>query len=304
MPRVRPLLAASLALVAIATVGATPLRHNREIKSLLVTVLDQNNEPLRDLKAREFLVSEDGTQREVISARLIDDPLYVALLVDTARPVPGAQYPIQELRRGLSAFSRRVLSGTEGSEIVIFDIAVAGSIMVPYSSRFDPLNAWIKRLAPSPQATGVLLETLVEAARDLMPKPSPRRAIVSVTFDSPESSAVPPNVVADVVLKAGAAYWPVSVRGTALGAANLGLHSDKALSPLREALFSSLPDQSGGMRVSAVTALALESLLKKVAEALTAQYEVIYARPDGVGAKTIDAGARRGAKVLRAVWIR
>jgi hypothetical protein len=257
-------------LASVASLSATPSAVAREVKSILVTVLDEAGDPIRDLEPREFIVVEDGTQREVIEARPNNEPLYVALLVDTAKPVLGVQFPTHELRRGLAAFSRRVLNGTAGSQVAI--VVVAGQ-----------------------QGSGVLLESLVVASRQLMSKESPRRAIVSVTFDSPESSAVPPQVVADTVLKSGAAYWPITIRGS-------GISARPVL--LRETLSSYLPEQTGGLQVTAVSTTALETLLGRVAAALTSQYEVTYARPNGITAKVIEARARRGAKVLRASWIR
>ena len=286
----------ALAVVAsCASLGAAPAGVIREVKSILVTVLDDAGDPIRNLESREFIVIEDGTQREVIEARPNNEPLYVALLVDTAKPILGVQYPTQELRRGLAAFSRRVLSGTAGSQVAIIDIALAGSVMVPFTTEINRLRAWSDRLVANQQGSGVLLESLMVASRQLASKESPRRAIVSVTFDAPESSAVTPQIVAETVLKSGAAYWPISIRGS-------GISAKPVL--LRETLFSYLPDQTGGLQVSAVSTTALESILARVAAALTSQYEVTYARPNGVTAKVIEAKSRRGAKVLRASWIR
>jgi hypothetical protein len=282
-------------LASVASLSATPSAVAREVKSILVTVLDEAGDPIRDLEPREFIVVEDGTQREVIEARPNNEPLYVALLVDTAKPVLGVQFPTHELRRGLAAFSRRVLNGTAGSQVAIVDVALAGSVVVPYTPDLDTLRRWSDRVVAGQQGSGVLLESLVAASRQLMSKESPRRAIVSVTFDSPESSAVPPQVVADTVLKSGAAYWPITIRGS-------GISARPVL--LRETLFSYLPEQTGGLQVTAVSTTALETLLGRVAAALTSQYEVTYARPNGITAKVIEARARRGAKVLRASWIR
>jgi CTP:molybdopterin cytidylyltransferase MocA len=286
----------SLAFVgSFTTLGATPAGVTREVKSILVTVLDDAGDPIRNLEAREFIVVEDGTQREVIEARPNNEPLYVALLVDTAKPILGVQYPTQELRRGLGAFSRRVLGGTAGSQVAIIDVALAGSVVVPFTTEISKLRAWSDRLVANQQGSGVLLESLVVASRQLASKETPRRAIVSVTFDSPESSAVTPQIVAETVLKSGAAYWPITIRGS-------GISTKPVL--LRETLFSYLPEQTGGLQVSAVSTTGLETILGRVAAALTSQYEVTYARPNGVNAKVIEAKSRRGAKVLRASWIR
>lgn len=76
------------------------------------------------------------------------------------------------------------------------------------------------------------------------------------------------------------------------------------MAPTRELLFENLPDLTGGMRLTSVSATALEPLLKRVADTLTAQDQVTYERPDGAVVKDIRAGATRGARVLRAAWVR
>lgn len=299
------LIATLIPIAALTALAAAAPDPHGATKSILVTVLDEAGDPLRDLDVRDFIVTEDGKRQEVVAASLSTEPLYVALLVDTAKPVPGAQFPTQDLRRGLAAFVLRALAGTPESEVAIIDVAEGASVVVSSTSRLDELNTWISRLVPSQRATGVLLEALAHASQELAGRPSPRRAIVSVTFDSPESSAVSPEHVADAMVRSGAAYWPVSIRGSGTSVAQTGLHAQaKALTPTREALFTALPGATGGLRVTAVSAIALELLLSRVAEALTAQYEVTYARPDGPPAKVIEAGARRGAKVLRASWVR
>ena len=293
-------LIAPMALLASFTIpGATARVETNSVdavsKSILVTVLDEAGQPLRDLAARDFIVIEDGERREVIDAQPNYEPLFVALLVDTAKPVPGVQFPTQDLRRGLAAFSRGALAGGLGSQMAIVDVAMGGTVVVPFTSELKPLTAWISRVVASQQGGSVLLEALMDVSRQLMSKPSPRRAIVSVTFDAPEGSTVPPQTVADAVIRSGAAYWPVSIRGVGRSAPPV---------PLRETLFSVLPDPTGGLQVTAVSTRALESILGRVAAALTSQYEVTYARPEGVSPKVIQASARRGAKVLRASWIR
>jgi hypothetical protein len=296
MARTRGMLIAPLALVtALATLHAAPLGAGAVAKTVLVTVLDEAGNPLRNLRPPDFIIHEDGTQREIIDAELSTEPVFVALLVDTARPVPGVIFPTQDLRRGLRTFTRRILDGTDGSQVQIVDVAMAGSIVVPYTADERTLNAWINPLVANERASGVLLEALVETSRQLMSKPSPRRAIVSITFDAPEGSALTPQAVADVVVKSGAAYWPVSIRGIGRSAPPV---------PLREALFSTLPNPTGGLWVTALSSIALEKILGRVAVSLTSQYEVTYARPNGISVKEIQATARRGTKVLRASWIR
>jgi hypothetical protein len=129
---------------------------------------------------------------------------------------------------------------------------------------------------------------------------------VSVTFSSPEASTLEPRNVAVAVQEAGAAFWAVSVRGADNPSAFQagGNAQYNTLAPTREVLLTNLPDGTGGIRLTAVSASSLESLLKRIATALTAQYVVTYLRPDGAPVKAIRVGAVRGATVLRGAWVR
>ena len=301
----RPIVAATVALVGVAAAAVLESSHASE-RTLLVTVLDEAGTPIRNLEPAEFVVREDGERRRVVGARLATDPIVLAVLVDTAKPLAGIPFPTQDLRRGLSSFAQTLHAGDPQAEIALYELAGAAVMTVPFTLRTSDFETAAARLVPSQRSSAVLLEGVMDAARQLAKKASPRRAIVSITFASPESSTIQPRNVADAVQKAGAAFWPIAIRGTESPSAfQTGANaSDNSMAPTRELLFENLPDLTGGMRNTALSATALEPLLKRVADTLTAQYEVTYERPDGAVVKDIRAGATRGAKVLRAAWVR
>ncbi len=275
-------------------------------KSIFVTVLDKAGAPLRDLEPAEFLVREDDVSRQVIDARLATEPLFVSLLVDTAKPLAGVPFPSQDLRRGLTTFVKTVQAANAASEVALVELAGASVTTVPFTTLFDDLAKGVGRLVPSQRSSAVLLEGLVDAARTLGDKPGPRRAIVSVTFASPEASTLEPRNVAVAVQQSGAAFWAVTVRGAENPSAFQagGNAQNNTLAPTREVVLVNLPDATGGLRLTAVSSASLESLLKRIATALTAQYVVTYLRPDGPPVKVIRVAAARGATVLRGAWVR
>jgi len=55
---------------------------------------------MKALTAADFVVREDNVVREVTGAKLATDPLFVALLIDTAKPTEGVTAPTRELRAG------------------------------------------------------------------------------------------------------------------------------------------------------------------------------------------------------------
>ncbi len=259
-------------------------------RSILVTVLDKDGAPLRDLTAGDFTVREDGQARQVTSAALATDPLTVALMVDTSKPTIGKDLPLRDIRTGLGAFVKTIYAANPESKISLMDISGAAVTTVSATSNGDQMLKATSRLVTNQRSYGVLLEGLMDTAKDLAKTTSPRRAIVVISFDSPESSTIQPRDAAMAVQKTGAAFWAVTIG------------SDGA--PVREVLFENLPPLTGGKRLSAVQATGLEKMLGDVAAALTSQYLVTFKRPDGPPSSVIQAGAKRGDQVLRASWVK
>lgn len=296
-------------LVVLALGGhlAASIPQSGSERSVLVTVLDDAGAPIRDMKTSEFLVREDGKDREVIDARAATEPLFVALLVDTAQPPPGVQAPTRELRNALLAFVKIVQAANPEAQLALMEYAGAAVMSVNFTPKTADLEKSIQRLFPSQRSSSVLLEALVDASRTLAKKPSPRRAIVSINFNSPESSTIQPKRVAEEVQKSGAALWAVSIQGTDTASAfQTGTQAaDNQMAPTREVVLANVPGMTGGLRLTAVSPAALESLMKRIAEGLCAQYVVTYKRPPAdAPPKLVQATATRGAKVLMAQWVR
>lgn len=259
-------------------------------RSILVTVLDKGGVPLRDLTASDFIVREDGQAREVTSAALATEPLTVALMVDTSKPTIGKDLPLRDIRAGLGGFVKAIYAANPENKISLMDISGAAVTTVSATSNGDQMLKATSRLVTNQRSYGVLLEGLMDTAKDLAKTTSPRRAIVVLSFDSPESSTIQPRDAAMAVQKSGAAFWAVTIG------------SDGA--PMRDVLFENLPPLTGGKRLSAVQATSLEQMLSNVAAALTSQYLVTFKRPEGPASSNIQAGAKRGEQVLRAAWMK
>lgn len=301
--------ASSIAAVSLLVLHAEPSRLDagaaRAERSILVTVLDENGAPLRNLTTADFMVHEDGAPCEVTDAHLTTDRLFVALLVDTGEPPRGTMPTVQDLRAGLSAFVTTLHQADPGAEIEIYEIAGAAVRTVNFTSSVPTLDKWIERIFPSQRAGAVLLESIIAATKDLRNRQSLRRTIVAVTLASPETSTVQPRAVGEAVHTSLTSYWTVSIEPPtdSTTAMTVGRSSDPALIAVRELIQTYLPLASGGRHLTAVTATALAPLLRQVATALTVQYVVTYARPEGRAPKVIQAGARYGATVLMAPWI-
>lgn len=260
-------------------------------KMALVTVVADGSGPIRDLTAKDFIVTEDGQKREVVGAALADDPLSVALLVDTSSPAAGTTPPVQDLRNALTAFVKAVQSQNSAAHVSLSEFGGAAVERVPFSKPGDLGNA-IGRLYPNQQGQAVLLEALVDAGKQLAAQPAPRRAIVSVDFNTPEGSAerTMKNAV-EAVHKAGATLWSVSVRGSV------------STTPSREDVLNKMVQANGGLRLMPVDVTGLDPNLKIVANSLASQYTVSFMRTGG-NPKTTKFETTRGAKVQMTPWMR
>jgi hypothetical protein len=254
-------------------------------RTVILTALGKDGEPIRDLKAEDFTIAEDGAVRQVASAAVATAPMFIDVLVDTSKPALGAADPIHDLRAGLADFVKTVQGASPETQIALGEFAGVSIQTVNFTAKTADLTKVISRLSTSQRSSSVLLEALIDAAKDIGKKPSTRRVIVTVNFDTPEASAVNGNSVLQEVKKSGAAYWPISV-GTSGGA------------PGRDMIVETLPAMTGGMLSIAVTATSVGAKLKALADALTSQYMLTYRNSSGASLTSIQASAKGAAKVV------
>jgi hypothetical protein len=270
--------------------SASPLQGQQRVA--LVNVIADASGPIRDLTAKDFIVTEDNKKREVVAAELAQDPLSIVLLVDSTQPPAGAQPPTQDLRSSLATFVKTIQAHNPGVQIAMSEFAGASVPRVAFSAKPGDLESAIGRLFPNQQSQAVLLEALVDAGKQMGELPPPRRAIVAVDFNSPEGSAERSmKAAADAVTKVGATLWSVSVRGTS------------SPSPIREEVLNKVIQNNGGLRLMPVDATGLTPNLKIVAHSLSSQYSVTFMR-EGSNPKALKFETIRGAKAQLTMWMR
>ena len=284
-----------IALVAVPMIAGQAASARQDVvkKTALVTVIAEARRPVAQLGPRDLVVREDRVPRDVLHVRPATEPLFITLLIDTIRPPAGVLAPTQDFRRGLTAFVSTIKSGNPDAQIAILDYAGATVTAIDFTSEVPTLDRYIQRLFPNRQADAVLIEAVVEGARKLGDKPSPRRAIVVVDFnwrDSSEVSAM--QQAAEIVNKSGATVWTVSVRTTSASSSN------------RENVLNVVTRSSGGIRLTIVEPTGLEAMLKSVANSLLSQYHVTFTRPVSATVKSTEMETAKGGKVLMTPWMR
>lgn len=257
----------------------------------MVTVLEKDGTPIRDLTAADFRIAEDGATRTVTSAALTAEPLSVIVLVDTTKAPMGTPEPTRDVRTAVQTFVTTVFAGGQPTQMALMEYAGAGMMLRGFTDKVADVQKAAGRLVPSQRSNSVLLETLIDAAREVGKRPGPRRAIVIMDRGAQETSQVRADRITSEVEKSGASVWAVSLAQTS------GVSV-----PARDYALESLTAATGGLRLTGVASSSLETLMKKIADALVSQYVVSYTS-EGTP-KVLTPGASRGATVLRAPWIK
>jgi len=280
--------------IAIATliVSAGVSGQSGTRKSIFLCFTDQAGKPVKNVSG-EIFIREDGADRQIVEVKGASQPISIALLVDTAqgkRVTDAYGTPeeyVHDLRVAVTSFARHLLNQAPDASLSLMEFGQAAMTMVPYTSAFDELDKGAKRIVSRPDVGSVLFEGLIQANSDLTKRPG-RRAIVSLNLEpSDEQSREDPKKVLGSFAQSGAQLWAVSVqRG--------GLKNSK-----RDLVLNDVAKATGGQRDFVVGISAVENILKNYADALTAQFEVVYERPENAkNVKSVQVGtSAQGLKI-------
>jgi hypothetical protein len=303
---VRSTVAVLFAVVLVAPAGRTSVRAAQgPQKSAFVTVIADASGPIKDLTAKDFVAYEDSAKRDVLGAELSGDPLSIVLMVDVSQPPPSTMPATQDLRTSLAKFIKTIRLSGGDADITLCQVSNAPVFNVDFGKLVE-LDSAVSRIVPDQSTTAVVLEGLADAGKKLVAKPAPRRAIVSIDFNSQEGSAekaMKPAVQS--IHESGATVWAVSVRGSSnspLGtaAASSALIANNAN---RETVLNDVTKANGGMRFQVKDSSGLEGAMKAIANSLSSQYVVTFSHPGG-NPKVTRFETSRGAKVLVSPFMR
>lgn len=254
--------------------------------SYLVTVIAESGEPVTDLTGADFIVREGSKQLEVVSAELSTFPLLVSLLVDMTQPPPGMPSPARELRAAISGFVDTIRAAGGAPKIALVEVGGGAITTAGFDANSAELDAAIEKILPAHPGDALVIEAIGGAARAMSTAQTPRRAVVVVDFNSSESSneGTMKKVMGDLA-QSGATVWSASVRLPRSGGSR------------REGALNTMTRATGGLRQVAGAATGLDVLLKRIADSLTSQYIVTFARPGDGQPGEIQMQLKDGRKV-------
>ena len=265
LPRVCALFA--IAVFAIAA-PHRPLDAQARERAVFVSFVDGKGNPVTDIRLEEIVVTEDRARREVLRVSKAVEPIDVALMVDNST---AAENHIVNIRDGVTRF---IDAMHKGNNIALIGLADRPTILVDYTSSLERLKAGVGRIFAQPMSGMTLLDALVETSKGLQKRESARAAIVTVLTDGPELGHFDDGSVLKALAAGGAAFHPVMI----------GLFS--AIQPeelrYRSIVLSKGVTESGGGQHTVLASTGIPQALEQVAQQLSSQQKVVYARPESL----------------------
>ena len=295
-PGLPALLAASACLLGLL---ATPLRGQDNERSLFVTVLDEDGAPVPNLAPDEFVVEEDGVEREVLRAGPARSPMQVAVLVDTSA---AAAFAIRDIRNGLE---RLVPVLADGNDVALVSYGGPPRVLVESTRRLDRLRDGIGLVFSFPESAAYLLDAMMETARGFERREAPRPAMVVVGSEGLDFSRYDYQRIHEALQASGVAAHVIVVQergNTALRGDPFRFSSDVIQ---RDRVLGQMPEATGGQRYDLLLSTAVPGAMEALAEVMTNQYRVVYSRPPSlVPPETISVRMRRADLAARGTPVR
>lgn len=271
----RLFLALVLSIVSLGTpvaISRVALAQGFSGSIIYASVADRRRLAVRDLGVSDFVIKEDGKERQILSVESAAIPPQIAILIDDN----GSGV----FTYGLTRFAELL----QGNAQLAFRLVTNQVQMIAdFSADVGVWREAIRRtgVRPATPEGGQLLEGIFEAARDLARREARRPVIVALTVGGDEQSPRLASEVLNELWKSRAALHVIYVEGPAV---RPGRSSNRP-SDLLEGNFNLSrvlgdgPKESGGRRHDVLAMNAILTEVQQIATDLTNQYVISYARP-------------------------
>lgn len=256
----------TLALVLGTGAARTSAQSDARERTLYVSALDRDGEPVESLGPDAFVVREDGAPREVLQVLPADEAIDLTVMVDNSA---AAREIIPFLRMALPPFLETL---TPEHRVSLVTLAERPTILQASTTDTDRLVERASGIFAVSQSGMTLLDAMVEVSDGIRKRNPARAAIVAVFTDGTEFTNRYAKDVVGALVKAQTAVHLVTI----------GRFDEVIDHEPRERnfLISQAPAATGGQHASLLSPHALEDTLARIARELTSQYEVVYLRPD------------------------
>jgi Ca-activated chloride channel homolog len=287
----------ALVVIIVAAVAAAGLaaqqrfRAGVELVSLTVTATDTTGKYVTDLNQDDFDVYEDGAKQQITFFSRNQQPISLALLLDTSASMEERMGIAQEAAIGFA----RQLHQQDQAEVIDFDSQVR--ILSPFTNDAASLEKAIRSTTANGStslynAIYISLKDL-KKARAASPDDIRRQAIVLLSDGDDTSSLVDFDEVLNLAKRSETAIYAIGLR-----------QGEIARREFKEAEFvlRQLAQETGGHVYFPTDAHELPKIYQQIWEELASQYTIAYSssNPKRDGAwRRIQIRARRPGVITR-----
>jgi Ca-activated chloride channel family protein len=240
-------------------------RAGVELVSLNVTVLDANNKFATDLNQDDFEVYEDGVKQNLTFFARSQQPISLALLLDTSASMEERMGIAQEAAIGFA----KQLHKDDEAEVIDFDSQVR--ILSPFTNDAAALEKAIR--STNANGSTSLYNALYIALKDLKKVRASssadirRQAIVLLSDGDDTSSLIEFDQVLDLAKRSETAIYSIGLR-----------QGEIARREFKEAEFvlKQLSTETGGRAFFPTDARELAKIYQSIADELSSQYSIAY----------------------------
>jgi hypothetical protein len=282
-------LAAAVVLLGVAAFAATArLGAQAQQRALYVTALDKSGNPVSELQPSDVIVKEDDVTREILRVAPATEPMQIAILVDNSQ---AAERYIRDYRDALPAFITALTADQQASgkhEIALVALGERPTILTDYTSDPARIQKAIDRVFSASGSAVYFLDGIIEVSQGITKRSAPRPVIVAIITEGPDLSERHYRQVLD----------PLRTSGAALHIVTLG--APRNMEDDRNMVLDAGPKQSGGSMNTILVGTALNGRLKQLANEITHQFRVTYARPNRlIPPERVTVTSKRPDLVLR-----
>ena len=258
-------IALALALIPLAVTGAQQrFKAGVELVSLNVTVME-GSRYVTDLQETDFEVYEDGTRQQLTFFSRIQQPIALAILLDTSASMENKLATAQEAAIG---FARRMRPG-DAMEVIDFDSQV--NILQTFTNDVGALEKAIRQTSVNGSTS--LYNAIYISLKDLKKvraKTSEdirREAIIVLSDGDDTSSLIEYEEVLDLAKRSETAIYAIGLRQ-----GNAGRREFKEA----EFVLRQLSQETGGRAFFPNAVAELPKIYEQISEELSSQYAVAY----------------------------
>ena len=258
--------------VTLAAAGATALtaqgqriRSGIELVSLNVTVTDGASKYVTDLNEDEFEVYEDGAKQKLTFFSKTQQPISLALLLDTSASMDERMGIAQEAAIGFA----RQLHKDDQAEVIDFDSQVR--VLSPFTNDAAALEKAIRQTTPNGSTS--LYNAIYISLKELKKVKAAatneirRQAIVVLSDGDDTSSLIEFDEVLDLAKRSETAIYAIGLRQGEIGRREF-----------KEAEFvlKQLAQETGGRAYFPTDARELAKIYQTIWDELASQYSLAY----------------------------